>query len=365
MPSSPHILILGGGSGGFSAGIRAREKGARVTIVNDLLPVGGTCVNAGCIPSKYLVSSQIHLHQANHSPFPGIETRGKVKNFSLLVKSRDTLLDELRWEKYESLLSYYEMDYIQGKGRVLNGKTIEVNGKRIQGDGIIIAIGAKPSIPPIEGISDLPYYTSETILQAKKIPSSLIVLGGNYIGLEYGQTFSRLGSQVTILELLPRLLPSEDPLLSKGITETLQEEGVEIHCGVRIQKARKVSSGILLSGEKEGKPFEIQGESLLVAAGRTPQTKDLNLQEVGIQITPQGFIVVDDYLQTTLPSVFACGDCIGPPMFVYTAAYEGALAVENLLAEDPSQKTPRKEEGIPWVIFTDPPMAGVGPASAL
>ncbi len=353
-----HLIIIGGGSAAFAAAIRATELGARVTMINDGLPIGGTCVNVGCVPSKNLIRAAEAYHRANHPHFPGIEAHARLVDFRKIIEQKRELVLNLRKSKYIDVIhNYQDVRVIEGRGKIVDPNTVEVNGEVIQGDRILIATGASPFVPDIPGLAQVAYLTNETAFELEDLPKSMLVLGGRYIALETSQMFSRFGCKVTILQRSPRILPTEMPDLTDALTQYLQEEGIQVVTGVQIEQVEATQQGVRVLARINGNLEVFEAEKILVATGRRPNTRDMGLETVGIQTDEKGFVQVDDTLQTTVPGIYAAGDVIGDHMFVYTAAYEGKLAAENAIAGEQKE---RDYHALPWVIFTDPQVAGVG-----
>ena len=354
-----HLLIVGGGSAAFSATIRAVELGAgRVTLINDGLPIGGTCVNVGCVPSKTLIRAAEALHRARHTHFDGIAVNGRLTDFKAVIAQKRQLVEQLRQTKYVDVVSDLpQVRLVRGRARFVDARTVEVNGERITGDRVLIATGASPFIPPIPGLAESGYLTNDTLFELEELPKSLIVLGGRYIALECAQMMARFGSKVTILQRSERILPTETPDLTDPLTGYLEGEGIEVVTGVVIQRVQRDGAGVVVEAEVNGASRRFSAETILVATGRQANARNMGLEKAGIKLDAGGFIVVNDKLETRAAGVFAAGDVIGAPEFVYTAAYEGALAAENALAGAARE---RDYTALPWVIFTDPQVAGVG-----
>ncbi len=351
------LLIVGGGSAAFAAALRARELGFRSLIVNDGLPPGGTCVNVGCVPSKALIRAAEAHHRAAHHPFAGIRSTSRVEDFSAVIGQVQALTDELRQHKYLDLIDGQQIVFREGRARLAGPTAIQVEEETITGRAVLIATGARTALPPVPGLADGPYLTNETLYRLSVLPEHLIVLGGGYIGLENAQAFARLGSRVTVLELLPQILPQEDPDVAEALTTYLQAEGIEIRTEARVVQVTWQEGGVLVSYEHQGATHRLEGSHLLVATGRRGNTDDLGLEALGIATDRQGFLQVDETLRTAVPTVLGAGDVIGNPPFVYTAAYEGQLAAENALL---GRHEVRDYSALPWVVFTDPQVAGVG-----
>lgn len=352
------FIIIGGGSAAFAAAIKASEFGAEVTLINDGLPIGGTCVNVGCVPSKTLIRAAEVNHKASHNPFEGIITQGSISDFQKIIAQKTALVEQLRKEKYIDVVSDLpNFQRIDGRARLLDKNIVEVNGQKLEADKILIATGAKSFIPEIPGLDEVEYLTNDTAFELQELPESLIVVGGRYIALESAQMFARLGSKVTILQRSSRILPTETEDMTSALTKYLEEEGITVVTDVSLHKVRKNKGKVQVIAEVKDIEQTFESSHILFAAGRQPNTEHIGLEQVGIEINSKGFIEVNELLETSIPNIYAAGDVIGDNMFVYTAAYEGGLAAENAFL-----KTKKKTDYsiLPWVIFTDPQVAGIG-----
>lgn len=353
-----HLIIIGGGSAAFAATIEARDQGAKVTMINDGLPIGGTCVNVGCVPSKNLIRAAEALHKANHNPFTGIRSNGKVTNFKGLIEQKRDLVLDLRQQKYINIVK--DMDnfrQIKGRAKITSSTSVEVNGETISGSHILVATGARPFIPDIPGLHEVPFLTNEEAFELDELPESVIVLGGRYIAVEIAQMFSRLGSKVTVLQRSDRVLPTETADLTDALTGYLEDEGIAIVTGNNFVRVSENSNLIAVESIIKGETRTFKAEKIIVATGRKANTENMGLEDVGVELGRTGSIKADDFLQTSVPSIYSAGDILGENMFVYTAAYEGKLAANNMF--HPVKKE-RDYTALPWVVFTDPQVAGVG-----
>jgi len=357
-PDGLHLVIVGGGSAAFAAATRAAELGARATIINDRLPIGGTCVNVGCVPSKTLIRAAESLHRASHVRFDGIESSSRVADFGAVIRQKRDLVESLRQAKYLDVVADLPgVRIVQGRAKFVAPRTVEVNGERIAGDRVLMATGVSPHVPPIPGLADAGYLTNESLFELEELPESLIVLGGRYVALECAQAYARFGSRVTVLQRSDRILPSESADLTDALTGYLRAEGIEIVTGVTTDAVRRSQGATVVETTVNGETRLFRASHLLVATGRQPNTSGMGLADVGIRLDKDGFLTVDDTLRTTATGVYGAGDVIGAPEFVYTAAYEGALAAENALT---GSDRARDYTALPWVVFTDPQVAGVG-----
>ena len=351
------LIILGGGSAGVAAAIRAQELGARVTLINEGI-IGGTCVNTGCVPSKTLIRAAEAHHRTGNHLFAGIESSSRIMDFGAIIRQKDELVDSLRKAKYSDVLAQYDtIKRVEGQARFLAPDIIMASGQKYNAPKIIVATGARPWLPQIPGLQDVNPLTSTSVLELDRLPESMVILGGRYIGLEYAQMLARLGTQVTLLQRSDYILPTEDEDVLGELTKYLSNESIQIHTGVHVEEVHSDGDGVSVNAIKDGKKYVVTAERILCATGRRPVTNDMGLEDIGIRVGQDGELFVNDTLQTNQPGIYGAGDVVGDPAFVYTAAYEGRLAVDNALGEKPTQ---RDYTALPWVIFTDPQIAGVG-----
>jgi len=350
------LAIVGSGGAAFAAAIRARDQGARVVMI-ERGTVGGTCVNIGCVPSKTLLRAGEIYWEASHNPFAGAATRGGPVDLAALVRQKDALVRQLRQEKYLDLIADYGWDLLRGEAHFGEDGFLRVNGNVIRAGKILLATGASPAIPPIPGLTDGPFLTSTSALALTTLPRSLVVIGSGYVALELGQLFHHLGSTVTLMQRSPRILKSYDPEISDAVAGALTEQGLTFVTGARFDRVDRQNGKVQVHVTVDGTARTVEGEQVLVATGRSPNTRALALDHAGIAVGAHGEIVVDEYLQTTNPNVYAAGDVTLSPQFVYVAAYEGALAAENAL-----QGNHRMVDlsALPAVTFTTPAVATVG-----
>jgi mercuric reductase len=350
------LAVIGAGSAGFSAAITAAELGARVALVGHGT-IGGTCVNTGCVPSKNLIRATEALHHARAAArFRGIRAEARVEDWRAVVRGKDALVDSLRRAKYVDLLPAYDgIAYIEGQARLCDSGVL-VDGSLLRTDKVIIATGAFPAPPPIPGIESVSYLTSTTALELERLPRSLLVIGGGYIGCELGQMFARAGVAVTIVDLVP-ILSAGEPEISAALARYLREEGIVIREGVTPTAIRKTLRGITLEICSREKSEALEAEEVLVATGRRPNTAGLGLEESGVDLLLNGGIKVDDHMRTTRHGVYAAGDVTGRDQFVYMAAYGARIAAENALNGNGRRYD---VTAMPSIVFTDPQVASVG-----
>jgi len=350
------LAVIGAGSAGFSAAITAAEEGANVALIGHGT-IGGTCVNVGCVPSKTMIRAAEALHSARAaSRFPGVSGDARVEDWRGLIAAKDDLVAALRQKKYRDLLpEYNRVAYLDGYAR-LNGAGLSIGGKALQADKVIIATGASPALPDIRGIERIRYLTSTTALDLAELPRSIMIIGGGYIGCELAQMLARAGSRVTLVTR-SRLLPEAEPEIGEALTGYFRDEGMQVRTGLAYREIAHSRNGVRLAIEADGETEELEAEQVLVTTGRKPNSAGMGLAEAGVAVAPDGAVIVDDRMRTTRPGVYAAGDVTGRDQFVYMAAYGAKLAARNALNGDGLVYDNR---AMPWVVFTDPQVAGVG-----
>ncbi len=351
------LLVVGAGSAGFAAAIRAAELGYSVTLVG-AGTIGGTCVNVGCVPSKTLIRAAEAYHRAAHSPFGGVRPRGAALDWAAVIGQKDALVAELRQSKYVDVLAAYpSITYVEGRARLLAEGGVAVNGRTYHPARIVIATGASPRVLPIPGIENVEVLTSTEALSLAEQPASLVVVGGRFVALEMAQTFARFGTRVTVLQRSPRIIPEHEPEIAGALAGYLRDEGITIHTGVTVRGIRAEGDEKVITATVDGAEREFRAAQVLMATGRQPNTRDMGLEAAGVELKPDGAIRVDARMQTSNPRLYAAGDVTGGPMLVYVAAAGGGLAAENALtgADRELDLT-----ALPAVIFTDPQVATVG-----
>ena len=358
---SLHIAIVGTGSSAFAAAIKAVENGARVTIIEGGEVIGGTCVNIGCVPSKIMIRGAHIAHQQGHHAVDGLPLNRPTIDRRAMVAQQQRWVEKLRYAKYESILeSNPGITLLRGMAHFESTNTLIVTQSdgaeaTITADRVLLAVGAKASIPDIPGLKETPYWTSTEALIAVAIPKQLLVLGGSVVALELAQAFRHIGSQVTVIAR-STLLSREDPDLGTQIKAVFEDEGIRVLTHT-IPESVRFDSGEFRLETQHG---EIRGDQLLVATGRQPNTVALALGKVGIGIDQRGGIIIDDHMRTNVEHVYAAGDCTNQPQFVYVAAAAGTRAARNMTGEDVALDL----SVMPAVVFTHPQVATVGLSEA-
>jgi mercuric reductase len=351
------LLIIGGGSAAFGAAIKAREQNASVAIVNDGT-LGGTCVNVGCIPSKSLIRAAEIAGLARHNPYPGLTVSAEITDFAALIRQKDEVVERLRRKKYTDLLDVYGITLIEGRARFITSHDVEVGDRLLWGDTILVATGSRAWAPSIPGLDKVDWLDSTRALDLKEPPRRLAVIGGGYIACELGQMFHRFGSEVTLLKRRPGLLSGDhEPEIGLALQSYFEAEGISVRTGLDIRRVRQEGGEVVITIARGGEEEEVRADRLLVAAGRAPNTDDLNLEAVGVHTDERGFVRVDKTGRTSVRHILAAGDVTGDPLLVTVAAQAAQNAVRNAL-------NGRNEEidlsAVPTAVFSHPQVASVG-----
>jgi dihydrolipoamide dehydrogenase len=326
------LVIIGSGWAGFNAAVRAKELGFKVAIV-EKKQVGGTCLNLGCIPTKTLLQSAKVYSLIKKAKLFGVEISGSAINFSQIQKRKELIIQQLQ-NGINVILK--GIDIFNGEAQILSADTVEVSGRKLKPKFILIACGSRPYMP--QGLSPK-LLTSDELLEIKGIPKSLLIIGGGVIGCEFASLFNSLDCEVSMVELMPQILPGLDQEMAKKLEVIFKKRGIKV----------QTNTNALTTSPAD---YEIA----LCCIGRIPDTEALTLDRLGIKLD-KGRIITDDYLKTTIPNIYAAGDCTGRVMLAHAASFQGRIAVENMANPNNSK---RAEGLIPSCIFTDPEISGVG-----
>ncbi|PCH63704.1 MAG: dihydrolipoyl dehydrogenase [Gammaproteobacteria bacterium] len=353
-----NMVVIGGGSAGLVTSYIAAAVKAKVTLI-ERHKMGGDCLNTGCVPSKAILRSGKILSYMKRAKEFGFKSASADFEFKDVMERVQKVVQTI--EPHDSIERYSSLgvDCITGDARVTSPYTVEVNGKTITTPNIIIATGARPFVPPIEGIDKVNYLTSDNVWDLRDLPKRLIVLGGGPIGCELAQAFARHGSEVTQIEMMSRIMIREDEEVSEIVAKKFAHEGINVltdHRAVRVKVNGDEKQLVCLHNEAE---VVVPFDEILVAVGRAANVKGFGLEEIGVNITPRGTIEVDDYLRSNVPTIFACGDVAGPYQFTHTAAHQAWYAAVNSLFGK-FKKFKVDYSVIPWATFTDPEVARVG-----
>jgi mercuric reductase len=360
------LLILGSGSTAFAAALRAAELG-KTAVMTESRIVGGTCVNRGCLPSKNLIEAARIVYESSHPRYPGLTPAKMGIDFRSLVQQKDEVIHGYRKKKYESLVGG-RIGIEKGRVQFVDPHSVEVDGKRLTGEKVLIATGSHPVIPKIEGLDQIPYITSDLLTadesaELTRLPESLVIIGGGYIALELGQMFRRFGSKVTILERNQQLLArGYEPELGREIAKIFESEDIEVVTRAAIQRVRQANGQTVVTAVIHGSEREFRTEKLLVATGRRPNSDGIAIERAGVLTDREGAIKVDETLRTNIAHIFAAGDVIGreteSQMATPVGSQDGGIAAHNALSAEPARRVNHRV--IPRAIFTDPQIGIVG-----
>ena len=352
-----NIIVIGAGSGGLISALIAAAVKAKVTLI-EKHKMGGDCLNTGCVPSKALIKSARFLHDVKTSKKYGIKTATADFDFADVMERVQDVIKKI--EPHDSIERFTGLgvDCITGDAKIIDPWTVEVNNQKITARNIILATGARPLVPPIEGLDQFNWYSSDTVWDLREQPRRMIVLGGGSIGCEMAQAFSRLGSEVTQIEMAPRIMGREDEEISAMVLEKFKEDGINVLTNTRAVACKKGSEQTLVC-EQNGQTIEVPFDAMLVAIGRKPNVEGFGLEELGVTLRKNTTVETDDFLRTNYENIYAVGDVTGPYLFTHTASHQAWFATVNSLFGQ-FKKFKVDYSVIPWATFTDPEVARVG-----
>jgi pyruvate/2-oxoglutarate dehydrogenase complex dihydrolipoamide dehydrogenase (E3) component len=354
-------IIIGAGQAGPALARRLAGAGWKVAIAERKL-FGGTCVNTGCTPTKTLVASAYAAHVARRAADYGVTVGGPVKVDMKAVKARkDAVVNPSRQGVERSLKALKGCTVYEGHGRFVGPKEVNVGDEILRANNIFIDVGARALLPPIPGLDQVPYLTNSSMMEVDFLPPHLIVLGGSYVGLEFAQIYRRFGSEVTVIELAPHLLPREDEDVSQAIAGFLMDEGINICINSKVVGVEARGNNIAVIVESGEAKSRVIGSHLLLAIGRRPNTDDLGLDSAGVVIDERGYIQVDDQLRSNVPGIWALGECNGRGPFTHTSWNDYEIVAANLLDNDPRRVSDRITA---YALYTDPPLGRAGMTEA-
>ena len=355
------VAIIGSGPGGYVAAIRCAQLGMKTAIIEKYATLGGTCLNVGCIPSKALLDSSHHYEDAvKHFESHGIEIPGDIKvNLEKMIGRKQAVVDQTT-AGIDFLMTKNKIDVYRGIGSFKDATHITISGdsnEEIEAKYSIIATGSKPTSLPFATVDKERIITSTEALKLKEIPKHLIIIGGGVIGLELGQVYKRLGSEVTVIEYMDRIIPTMDSGLSKELNKVFRKQKFNINVSHKVTKVERKGSEVTVKAEnKKGELVEFKGDYCLVSVGRSPFTKGLNTESAGVKLTERGQIEVNEHLQTTASNIYAIGDVVKGAMLAHKAEEEGIFVAETLAGQKPHIDY----NLIPGVVYTWPEVASVG-----
>jgi pyruvate/2-oxoglutarate dehydrogenase complex dihydrolipoamide dehydrogenase (E3) component len=354
-------IIIGAGQAGPALARRLAGAGWKVAIAERKL-FGGTCVNTGCTPTKTLVASAYAAHVARRAADYGVTVGGPVKVDMKAVKARkDAVVNPSRQGVERSLKALKGCTVYEGHGRFVGPKEVNVGDEILRANNIFIDVGARALLPPIPSLDQVPYLTNSSMMEVDFLPPHLIVLGGSYVGLEFAQIYRRFGSEVTVIELAPHLLPREDEDVSQAIAGFLMDEGINICINSKVVGVEARGNNIAVIVESGEAKSRVIGSHLLLAIGRRPNTDDLGLDSAGVVIDERGYIQVDDQLRSNVPGIWALGECNGRGPFTHTSWNDYEIVAANLLDNDPRRVSDRITA---YALYTDPPLGRAGMTEA-
>jgi pyruvate/2-oxoglutarate dehydrogenase complex dihydrolipoamide dehydrogenase (E3) component len=353
------LLVVGGGKAGKSLAMDRAKTGWRVVMV-ERDKVGGTCINVACIPTKALVGSARSLLTARHAAQMGVQIHSEPSvSLELLRRHKESVVGGMV-SAHEEMFAASGMDFVLGTARFIAKRTVEISTaygptRVVRGRDVVINTGTEPAVPKLPGLADAEAWTSETILHLERLPETLLVVGGGYVGCEFASMFAVFGTQVTLLHAGAQLLPREDPDIATAVSDILTGQGVEVRLGARAVGARRAPGpGDVFVALEDG--VEVSAQEVLVATGRTPVTAELGLDAAGVQLTERGFVGVDDHLRTSAEHTWAAGDVAGSPQFTHASWNDFRILRQNLTGGD-AVTTGRL---VPYTVFITPELARVG-----
>jgi dihydrolipoamide dehydrogenase len=350
-------IVIGSGQGGTPLAKKLAKAGWNTALVEKRF-IGGTCVNDGCTPTKSMVACAQTADIISRSQEWGITVSDFKVNLEKIIDRKNKIVESFRGGAEKGLEKTEGLTLIHGEAVFTGNKTISVNDEELTAEHIFINTGTSPKIPDIEGLNTVPYLTNTTLLDNKTLPSHLVILGGSYIALEFGQMFRRFGSQVTIIEPKPLLMSKEDEDVSAEVRKIIETSGITVLTKTNVKKISQAGNDvIMLDINADGQSNKVTGSHLLIATGRQPQTKALQLDKTGVKTDEKGFIPVNDKLETNVPGIYAFGDVKGGPAFTHIAYNDHLVLLKNLV--DKKEAT-IKDRPVPYCMFTDPQLGRIG-----
>ncbi len=349
-------IVIGSGQAGNPLSHKLADKGWRVALI-EKENLGGTCINTGCTPTKMLVHRAQVAHYARNGAKWGVSTRDVRVNFAEIIAAKERLVQSFRAGQEGHVAKRPTLTLYRGQARFTGPKQIQVNGEILEGDHIFINAGTRPAVPGIEGLEQAGYLTNASVMQLQELPEHLIVLGGGYIGLEFGQMFRRFGARVTVIHHGGQILPREDADVTAELQKALEAEGMTFLLNANTKRIEKVNGQLIVAAETPGGPVTVTGSHFLVATGRTPNSDTLDLEKAGIEITKNGFVQVNNKLETNVPGVWALGDIKGGPAFTHISYNDYQIVYANLIE---GKQVTTDNRYVPYSVFTDPQLGGIG-----
>ena len=352
------LVILGGGAAAFAAATEADRRELRTVIINAGLPMGGTCVNVGCVPSKHLLALGKNLHHPAHPDFSSVEVHAPAFDFDRAMDDKDALVKALRQQNYQDVLdSFSHVEYMEGRGKLIDSHSIKVGERTLTGDKILISTGSSTQLPHFKGLVATGYLTNIEALSLDRLPKSLIVLGSGFLALEFTQIFNRMGTKITLVARAPRILRVQEPEISEALRICLESEGIDVRTETNVLEMNLGTTGKQIRVATPDGEQTLEAEDILLATGVRGNVDDLGLEEIGVEVVDNDRVKINPQMQTAVPHIYAAGDITGRKRLETVAAKEGKLAVENAFFDAGKSID---FGSIPYAVFTDPEVASVG-----
>ncbi|MDS0478282.1 dihydrolipoyl dehydrogenase [Natrinema sp. 1APR25-10V2] len=350
------LLVLGGGMAGLPVAMKCAYSGMETALIEEDL-LGGTCLNRGCIPTKTMLRSAEVANLARRSEEFGIDIDGAIEaDMDVIVDRKDDVVESIREGAYENVEGNENINFVEGHGVFESPHKVCVDDRTLSAERVVINTGARPAKPPIDGLEDVDVHDSTDLLTLDSVPDSLAVIGGGYVGCEYAQMYSRFGADVTVFQRSERLLPQEDPEVSGVIESAFENEGITVQTGAPVTALAEADDGIRVDADADD-DVSITVSDVALAAGRTPNTDGLRLEDIGVSLDDRGFVETDDSFRATADGVYAIGDVSGPPMFTHSARDDADLLYRHLAK---GKEISTEGRTVPWAVFTDPQVGHVG-----
>lgn len=354
-------IIIGAGQSGMPLARKISKKGLKVALI-EKGPIGGTCINDGCSPTKTMVASAKVAHLVSRAGDFGVEVDGFSVNQKAIKERKQAIVELFRGGAESSLKKSENIEVIKGDARFKNKTTVEITNSKgeiteIEGEKIFINTGAETIIPDIEGLQEIPYLTNTSVMELEVTPDHLIILGGGYIGLEFSQMFRRFGSKVTIVDMASRLVPMEDEDVCEEISNIFHRDGLETVFNAETFKITEKDGEVTLHYRDSSGEHHLTGSHLLVAVGRAPSSGSLGLDSIGVKKTDKGFVAVNNYFESSVKNIYALGDVAGSPPFTHMAFHDASLAYDHIYENKSQSKEGRL---VPYCVFIDPQLARIG-----
>ncbi|MFW6182817.1 MAG: mercuric reductase [Chloroflexota bacterium] len=351
-------IIIGSGQGGNPLAHKLADRGWTVALI-EREHLGGSCINYGCTPTKAMIASARVAHVARRSSDFGVQTGDVSVDLPAVIARKNRIVHNMRSGQQDKVDVRPSLDLYRGTGRFTGPHTVAVNGDELRSEHIFINTGARPRYPDIPGLDDVDVLTNHNIIHLEQCPEHLLVLGGSYIGLEFGQMFRRFGSRVTVIERGAQIAPREDEDVAQALQGALEAEDIEFHLNAQAGEVRAAGEGVTVTIDQDGASADLTGTHLLLAAGRVPNTDALNPQAAGVETDERGHVVVNERLETTAPGIWALGDVKGGPAFTHISYDDHFIIYKNLVENAQPPRTTR-DRLVPYALFTDPELGRVG-----